>query len=190
MAQKLGDLGRYFSPGLTLTVLGREYTLPLPSAELGLWCRLVAQVAGDVTAASTDEQMQAAVDRIEALPELPGGRDVTLPQRVLGDVYEQLVADKVPDPYLQFCGQTAYVWILAGEDKAAEYWTSGGRPEAQRPANRETRRAQRGQTSTAAAAATRSAASGSGTRSRKTSSASTPPAKAAASRGRKSSSTG
>lgn len=189
MAQKLGDIGRYFDPGLTLTVLGKEYTLPLPSAELGLWCRLVAQVAGDVNAASTEDDVQASIARIEALPDLPGGKDVSLPQRVLGDVYEQLVADGVPDPYIQFCGQTAYVWILAGVDKAAEFWTSGGRPEALSPANRETRRARSsGRTSTAAVPETLTAASGSGTRSRKTSSGNAP-AKAA-SRGRKSSSTG
>lgn len=189
MAQKLADLGRYFDPGLTLTVLGKEYTLPLPSADLGLWCRLVAQVAGDVNAASTDEEMQAAVDRIDALPGLPGGKDVTLPERVLGDVYAQMVTDQVPDPFIQMCGSTAYVWILAGEDKAAEFWTSGGRPEALSPANRQTRRAQRGQTSTGAANATRAPASTSGTTSRKTSSGSTP-AKAAASRGKRSSPTG
>lgn len=189
MAQKLADLGGFFDPGLTLTVLDKEYVLPLASAELGLWCRLVAQAAGDVNAASTDDEVQAALARVEALPELPGGKDVTLPERVLGNVYQQMVWDKVPDPYIQFCGSTAYIWVLAGTDKAAEFWTSGGRPEARSPANRETRRrAARGKTSTAVVPETLTPASGSGTKSRRTSSGSAP-AKAA-SRGRKSSSTG
>lgn len=165
MATKLTDLDEYFSPGLTLTVLGREYTVPLPSAELGLWCRRVAQAAGELHSASTEEEMQAAVERVNALPELPG--DLTLPERVLGEVHDQMVKDQVPDPYIQFCGQTAYIWIIAGEEAAERYWTSGGRPEAwsPAPANRAERRARAraGKTSTGAAAATQKRASTSGT---------------------------
>ncbi|WP_025620343.1 DUF7426 family protein [Salinispora cortesiana] len=140
MGARLADLDAYWSPGLTLTVKGREYTLPLPSAELGLWCRRLAEVTGEVHNASSEQEIQAAVARIEALPQLPG--DLSLPERVLGDVYQQMAADQVPDPYIQFCGQTGYIWIIGGEDTAERYWTSGGRPEAQRPTNRQARRAQ------------------------------------------------
>lgn len=182
MGAKLADLDEYWSPGLTLTVKGREYTVPLASAELGLWCRRVAQVTGDVHTASTEEEMQAAVARIEALPELPGGRNLTLPEQVLGEIYQQMTADGVPDPYIQFAGQTAYIWIIGGEDAAARYWTSGGRPEAWGPANRQARRAA-GRTSTDAADATRTPASTSGTRSPKTSAGT---GRARRSRGRKS----
>lgn len=189
MAQKLGDLGKYFDPGLTLTVLGKEYQVPLASAELGLWVRLCANAAGDINAASSEQEMRAAIERLKNLPELPGGKDVTLEERVLGDVYQQMVDDQVADAYIQFCGATAYVWILAGEDKAAAYWQSGGRPEAPRPANRQARRAEtRGQTSTAAGTATRSPASTSGTKSPRKSSGNT--AAKAASPGRRSSPTG
>ena len=169
MATKLHDLDEYFKPGLTLTVRGKEYTVPLPSAELGLWCRRVAAAAGELHAASTEQEIQAVIDHINSLPELPGGRGATLPERVLGDAYQQMVADGVPDPYIQFCAQTAYVWIIGGEEAAARYWTSGGRPEAWSPTlNRAQRRAtaRAGGTSTGAAAATRSRASTSGTTSR------------------------
>ena len=163
---RFDDLDRYFDPGLTLTVRGREYRLPLPSAELGLWCRRMAEAAGAVNEASTPEEMEAAVARVNALPNLPG--DLTLPERVLGDVYGRMVADGVPDPYLTFCGNTAYVWIIGGEEAAEAYWTSGGRPEVLGPGNRAQRRAARtGGTSTAGAAETPSAASTSGTSSRK-----------------------
>lgn len=168
------DLDQYFDPGLTLTVRGKEYVLPLPSAELGLWCRRVAQAAGEVHAASTEDEMQAAIDRVNALPELPGGKDVTLPERVLGDVYQQLMAAEVPDPYIQFCGQTAYIWIIGGEEAAGRYWTSGGHPEAWSPTNRSVRRAQAraGGTNTVADGTTRTPASTSGTTSRRRSSGS------------------
>lgn len=183
MGRKFGDLDEYWSPGLTLTVRGREYVLPLPSGELGLWCRRVASVAGEVNAASTEDEVAAAVAAIDEIPELPG--KLTLHERVLGDVYQQMLDDEVPDPYIVFCGQTAYVWILAGEERAEAFWTSGGRPEAMRPANRQERRAQTraGKTSTAAAAATKSRASTSGTRSPRTSRPSTA---AKAARGQKS----
>jgi len=173
MASKFSDLDEYFSPGLTLTVRGKEYTLPLPSGELGLWCRRLATLTGEIHAASSEEEIQAAVDAIESLPELPGGKHVSLPERVLGDVYGQMLADRLEDPYIQFCGQTAYIWIIAGEDAAKRYWESGGRPEAVSPANRQARRAQHRKaassptTSTAAANTTRSPGSGTGTSSRR-----------------------
>jgi hypothetical protein len=173
MGAKLGDLDEYWSPGLTLTVRGREYTVPLASAELGLWCRRLAQITGDLHAASTETEMQAVVERIESLPQLPDGDKLSLPERVLGDVYQQMAADQVPDPYIQFCGQTAYIWIIGGEEAAERYWTSGGRPEALSPANRKERRAAHRQggssttTSTAGASTTRSPGSGTGTNSRR-----------------------
>lgn len=187
MGAKFGDLDAYWSPGLTLTVRGREYVVPLASAELGLWCRRLAQVTGEVHTASTEAEMQAAVDRIEALPELPGGPDLSLPERVLGPVYQQMADDQVPDPYIQFAGQTAYIWIIGGEEAAERYWTSGGRPEALGPGNRAQRRAKTPKTSTGVANGTPSPASTSGTSTRQKSAAS---AKAKRSRGRRSSATG
>lgn len=166
MAGKFGDLDQYWQPGLTLTVRDKEYVLPLPSAELGLWCRRVASVAGEVSAAGSAEEVQAAVDAVDALPELPGGKGITLHERVLGDAYQQMVADQVPDPYIQYCGATAYLWILAGEEAAQRYWTSGGRPEAPGPANRQERRASGQKTRTGGAAETPLPASTSGTTTR------------------------
>lgn len=186
MGARLDDLDAYWSPGLTLTVRGREYVVPLASAELGLWCRRLAQITGEVHTASTEAEMQAAVERIEALPVLPGGPDLSLPERVLGPVYQQMADDKIEDPYIQFCGQTAYIWIIGGEEAAERFWVSGGRPEGQGPTNRKERRAA-GRSSTGAAGKTRTPASTSGTRSPKKSAAS----KAAKpSRGRTSSPTG
>lgn len=166
MPATLRDLDEYFSPGLTLTVRGKEYVVPLPNAELGLWCQRVAQAAGAVNTASSQQEIQAAVERVNALPELDG--DLTLAQRVLGHTYDQMVTDQLPYPYIEHCGQAAYVWIIAGEDAAEQWWQAGGRPEALRPGNRAQRRAAGG-TATAAAPGTRSRASTSGTKSRKTS---------------------
>lgn len=165
MPGKFGDLAEYFNPGLTLTILGREYEIPLPSAELGLWCRRVAELAGSVGSDATEEEAQEAANRAADLPDLPG--DMPFTERLLGVAYRQMVANGVPDPYVQFAGQTVYLWIVAGEDTAARFWQSGGsRPESEGPGNRAQRRAATS-TSTAAANGTRSPASTSGTSSRK-----------------------
>jgi hypothetical protein len=164
MGSVFQDLDRYYDPGLTLTVLGREYVLPLPSAELGLWCRRVVQIVGDVTAASSDEDMQAAARRTETLPELPG--DLTLQERVLGPVYQQMIDDGVPDPYLQFAAETAYFWIAYGADVAKRYWESGGRPKPRGPAPYRADRRATQKTSTGEGSETKSQGSTSGTSSR------------------------
>jgi hypothetical protein len=163
VATKLGDLADYFSPGLSLTVRGREYTIPLASAELGLWCRTISEATGAVDETSTPDEMRRVAERMAKLPELPG--EMSLAQRLLGSAYDEMVADRVEDVYIEFCTQTAYIWVIAGEEAAARWWQSGGRPEALRPAtNRAERRA--GGTSTAGDGATRPQASTSGTTSR------------------------
>ncbi|MGW4467468.1 DUF7426 family protein [Micromonospora sp. NPDC004704] len=166
MPTLLADLDEYFDPGLTLTVQGRQYTVPLASGELGLWCRRMAVATGEIRGASTDEEIQAAVDRVNAIPQLPG--DLTLPERVLGTAYAEMTSHGVPDAKIQYCAITAYIWIVADEETATRWWESGGRPEAMRPANRAQRRAeQNGKHRTAVAAGTPSAGSTSGTRSRR-----------------------
>lgn len=166
---KFTALDQYFDPGLTLADVPvrdgtlREYVIPLPSAELGLWCQRAAQAAGLIDAASTDEEARAAVARVEALPELDG--DLTLSERTLGAAYAQMMADGVSHPHIQFCGATAYVWIIGGEEAAERYWKAGGRPEARGPGNRAERRAS-GKTSTGVETGARSQASTTGTTSR------------------------
>lgn len=188
MATRLAELDQVFEPGLTLTVLGREYVVPLPSAALGVWCQRVATLASDAHNATTDEEVAAVAERMQNLPKLDD-RDLTLAQRLLGPVHDQMVADRVPHPYVEFCGRTAYVWVIGDEERAADYWNSGGRPEALRPGNRAQRRAEAkaGGTSTAAARTTKRQASTSGTKSRSRSAKSAP---VKASRGKKSSNTG
>lgn len=178
MGLRLTELDEYFDPGFTVTVLGVEYTIPLASAELGLWCRRLAALSGEVDEDSTDAELQAAGknarEKAAELPPLPGDEDLSFEERMLGkDTLADMVANEVPDPYVQFCAQTAFVRILGGEPMAERYWTSGGRPQPPGPANRAARRATKkttsrkasgsATTSTAAAATTRARASSSGT---------------------------
>src|SRR5690348_10834602 len=106
--ETLDDLDRYLDPGLQLTVKGKVYTVPLPSAALGVWCRRVVQTAGEVTAAATDEELRAVAERTaaraETMPPLPNPH-LSFEEQMLGSAYAELLADEVADPYVQFCAQ-------------------------------------------------------------------------------------
>lgn len=172
MGATFGELDGYLDPGLALTVRGKVYTVPLPSAALGLWCRRISATAQEVTAASTDEELLAAgkraSERAATLPPLPGGGKLSFEEHMLGpELYAEMIADEVPDPYVLFCAQTTYVWIVSGEEAAQRYWEAGGRPEARGPANRAERRAAIRTSSTGEAGETPTPGSSSGTRSRR-----------------------
>lgn len=195
MGLKLGALDEYFDPGLSFHGTGRdgvsrEYTVPMPDAELGLWCVRAAQLRrrGD-PAKMTPAELDELLAEVEKLPPPPGDQSLTMQERILGETHAAMVADGVPHHHVDFGFRLAMVWIITADDATVEaYYRAGGRPEAPSPANRKTRRAQAGKTNTAAASATRSRASTSGTTSPKKSQPST--AAKAAPPGRRSSSTG
>ena len=180
--KRFGDLDDFLSgdnaPGLLLTIAGRAYSVPPPSAQVGLWCERIAATAGQVRQATTDAEMAAVAERVEQLPTLPG--DATFPERVLGTAYPAMVADGVDHIRLRIAAMTAFLWIVGGDEAAERFWSSGGRPEALGPDNRADRRAS---TTTAGAPTTRQPGSTSGTSPRNTSSRG---ARARRSRGRKS----
>jgi hypothetical protein len=158
------DLDDLFDPGLELPIGGKVYRVEPPSAELGLWCEHMLVCGTELQRASTDEEIEAVVTRLD---KPPGDESKSIQARVLGAAYEEMVADGVSWPKIKHAGNTAYVWIVMGEEAAARYWTSVGRPEAVAP-NRAARRAT--SKSTGAASGTRRRASTSGTSSPKTSS--------------------
>jgi hypothetical protein len=170
-----GELTEYLDPSLTLRIQGKDYEVPLPDAELGTWCRLMAPAAGQLHAASTDAEIADARKRIEDLPPPPGDDNLPFEQRLLGAAFHTMVADRVPDPFVKFAAMTVYVRTVSDDATAERFWYSGGRPEAVRPpANRADRRAaaKTGGSRTVAAKRTPSVASTSGTKSPRKSSAS------------------
>ncbi len=188
MAMRLGELVERYDPGLDLTVEGTEYRVPLASAELGLWCRTNAILAGQaVDAGGTVEAREEAAEKSLALPD-----ERTFEQLMLGDAYDKMVANGVAFRNIEFSAQTAFLWHSgAPEERVAEFWNAGGDPEAMRPGNRAQKRAAKRATGgrrTAAAGKTRQPGSSSGTKSRTTSAR--PAKKATPPRGRKSSGTG
>jgi hypothetical protein len=156
------DLTNYLVPEtLRLPVKGKTYEVPPASADLGLWCRSI------YSAAFADDE-EAGREAASQAPKMPGNK--TLSQHVLGSAWQEMRRDGVEDEYIEFCGATAFIWIVRGEAAAEAYWKAGGDPEkARRPVtNRADRRAaeRTGAIGTDAASETPQPGSTSGTKSR------------------------
>ncbi|MEU7163142.1 hypothetical protein AB0A70_00580 [Streptomyces morookaense] len=134
---------------LHLPIRGTVYTVPAPSAEVGLRTQsLVHAAAVAADGGRVDDQVLTDA----------GERD--LYADVLGTAYEQMVADGVPWPALKHAAITAMVWISQDKAAAERYWNSAGDPSRVAP-NRAARRSP-----SAAASTTRSRGSTSGTSAR------------------------
>ncbi|TMR97533.1 DUF7426 family protein [Nonomuraea basaltis] len=114
------DLDSFFDDGLSLPVGGKLYRIPAPSAEVGLYCQTLAESGMD--AANGKDNPEAALDDV---------RELDLYRRVLGPVYDELIADGVSWPKIKHCGVTAFMWVAGSSDAAAAYWERG--PEAAAP---------------------------------------------------------
>ncbi|SDL73099.1 hypothetical protein SAMN05421874_12822 [Nonomuraea maritima] len=116
------DLDEFFDPTLPLPVGGKTYVIPPPSAEVGLLCQRLMQAG---VAAHSGQAVDA--EGLNQLAEvvLDDDQEKDLYQRILGPVWDQLIADKVAWPKILHVGQTALIWIAAGMEPAAKHWESG-----------------------------------------------------------------
>ncbi|MFF0630387.1 hypothetical protein [Streptomyces sp. NPDC004296] len=134
---------------LCLPIGGHTYTVPAPSAEVGL--RTQALINAAATAADggqVDEQV------------LGDAAERDLYRDVLGTAHDDMVADGVTWPALKHSAITAMVWIAQDKAAAERFWNAAGDPNRLAP-NREARRARSG-----AAKSTPSRGSTSGTSTR------------------------
>ena len=156
------DLNEVFDARLALPVNGKTYYIPEPDAELGLWCKAMATAGYNISAGITP-----ADDSLPNL-QLDDDEEDAMYRRLLGPVYDELLADGVGPVRLHFIGATAFIWVALGPDVAEAYWGSGGDPKVSAAGmNRAGRRAAKS-TPTAAASTTKRAGSTSGTTSRPT----------------------
>ncbi|MFJ7902372.1 hypothetical protein ACIQ6V_18080 [Streptomyces sp. NPDC096198] len=133
---------------LPLPIGGRIYTVPAPSAEVGLRTQALinaAAVAAD--GGKADEQV------------LGDAAERDLYRDVLGTAHDEMVADGVPWPALKHAALTSMVWIAQDKTAAEKFWNAAGDPNRLAP-NRAARR------QSGAANSTRSRGSMSGTSTR------------------------
>lgn len=120
------DLAATFDPTLRLTIGGKVYRVPPPSAAVGLQLQALQALA---LLARTGAPMRAS-DRARLA--LDDDDELDLVVKSLGSAYQDLVDDGVPYPYLVHAGVTAYLYWTVGPEKAETFWRSH-QGEAQRP---------------------------------------------------------
>lgn len=134
---------------LQLPIGETVYTVPAPSAEVGLRTQAIVNAAAAAAdGGHVDEEI------------LSDAAERDLYRDVLGTAYDDLLAAGVSWPVLKHCAITAMVWIAQDRGAAETYWNAGGDPSRLAP-NRAARRARSG-----AASSTRSRGSSSGTSTR------------------------
>lgn len=93
-------------------------------------------------------EAESYVDRGEDLPERLNARLEKLSESapkefeedsyrvMLGDAYDKMVEDGMPWEVVKLAAATVGVWVRTDAETAEEFWSSGGRPKAKRPADR------------------------------------------------------
>lgn len=138
------DLREFFDGSLRLPIGGKTYVIPPISATDGLWAQALLNTA---VAASAGAKVNVDATLLDDDDERG------LYARMLGPVYDELLADNQDWPTVQRVGVTAYLFFTVGEEPAVKYWEEG--PGNVQAPNRATKRA--------AARSTRSRGSASGT---------------------------
>jgi hypothetical protein len=105
-------------PVLRLPILGKTYVVQSPNAATGLWVQSMMSAA-QLTRAGFE------VDSADARLVLEDDDERNLYERVLGDTYDELVADAVKWPHIQRAGKAALLWIHRGEEAAELFWNGG-----------------------------------------------------------------
>lgn len=153
--------GRLALPGKD----GKIYRVPEPDAELGSWC--TAMFAAGVAINIGEKPPEGGLPPLQ----LDDDAEDAMYRRVLGqELLDELRADGYGHVTIRLFGQTAFIWIAAGNEAAEAFWNAGGDPKAPaqtRAIKRATRQATGSTRSTAGASTTPRAGSTNGTTSRK-----------------------
>lgn len=129
------DYSTFIEP-IKIPIHGKEYTMPMVGAQLGVRITLMAeqakrrmqvQMQNDQAAAEAEEVGLDAPEP-EPLPEYTI-EDATT-KELLGDVYQEMIDDDVPLILVELAAQTVYHDFLFGREAAEAFWNSGGDPKA------------------------------------------------------------
>jgi hypothetical protein len=120
------DLAEFFDPTLKLPIAGKVYVVQPPDAKTGIHVQRLMTTG--MLAASGGEVSQSQLDELE----LDDADEINLYQKLLGAVYDEMLADGHPWPYVKHAGVTAFMWVAYGKDSAEQFWESAA-GEAKRP---------------------------------------------------------
>lgn len=123
-------LDELLDDSLTLPLGGRRYTVPAPSARVGIRVQRIVSAAGRA-ADGGDVDAELVADEAEE----------DLYTAVLGSAYDAMVTGGVSWPALKHASITAMVWIAQDKATAERFWNSGGDPSRMAPNRRACRSA-------------------------------------------------
>ncbi len=108
---------------------GRTYTIASPDYEAGKQLMEYQQRAqlGALALAAAEELSDATVDRVADMMHLDDTEEVDFYRLALGDVLDDMLADRCPFPYVTLCAGTVVRWVTGDVDAARRYFESGGR---------------------------------------------------------------
>lgn len=116
------DLADVFDPDLRLPIRGKTYTVPAPTAEVGLRLAALSAIA-DATAATDGDTLAAAAEALQ----LDDGDELDFHKDCLGTAYQQMLDDKLPYAYIEHAAATAFLYWTKGADAGEWYWNAGGK---------------------------------------------------------------
>lgn len=113
------DLDEFFDDTLRLPVGGKVYVVKSVDALTGLWCQRMLGTAAMVAGGA-----EMSEDDVKPLM-LDDDDEMALYKRVLGDTYDELIADGVSWERLKHVGTTAFMWASGDRSTAEAFWVSG-----------------------------------------------------------------
>lgn len=128
----LKPLDSFTQDTLTLPITAeKSYTFKAVPAAVGLWLQRVTQATVEAQEAEkrgeTASLTQADLEQL-APPPMPDGSRPDMVAILLGDARDELLADGISAPAMEFIIATLTVWATAGRDTAIEFWQSEGKP--------------------------------------------------------------
>lgn len=123
----LRDLTEFFDPTFDLPIGGKIYRVKSPDAATGLLAQRTL-VNGMKVAAGEDLTPEDA-----ASLELSDEQERDLYPRLLGDVYKEMVKDKLSWEMVKHSALTIYVWVGYNREAAEGFWENVAPGEAPRP---------------------------------------------------------
>jgi hypothetical protein len=152
---ELKELDDFLSPTLLVPARGKEYRIAAVDAATGL--RLQKLMTVGIKAYGSNTTLSE-----KDLELVSDDEEEDFFKTVLGDTYDELIADQIPYQGLKGIASLAMIWTTQGFDAAQQYFLAGGKaPKIKAPQDKLPPTATR--TSTAAATTTRKRASRSGT---------------------------
>lgn len=115
------DLDEFLKPTIELPIRGKVYVVKSVDAATGVWCQRMMHVA--VTVFAGIEVSEADASSLM----LDDEQERNLYQRVLGDTYDEMVADGLPWEWIKHAGATAFMWAAGDRERAETYWASPGK---------------------------------------------------------------